>query len=154
MKKRILVLGILTVSVAKAQVTNFYTNVTNLWFHGYKTNVLAMGLQRLNVNSNDLPGLLIQLNYDIAFTQLESLSNSLNRVLVVGETVTNENFKTCYPFLKLCNEHMLEFLSTYHPTPTELTEEQAKGLIPNKPFLRVKELEALQKDGLCEPLDP
>jgi len=145
---------VFTASLLEAQTTNLYTTVTNLWFQRHKTEVLAFGQERLNINSNDMPGLIIKLTYDGAFTQLTTLSNSLQNVISVGKTITNENFVVCYPFLKISNEFMLDFLTTYQPSQIKLEEEQVKGLIPNKPFPYYKELEALQKDGLFEPLEP
>ena len=154
MKGLIIVLGVLAASAAEPQVTNFYTNVTNLWYQGHKSNVLEIAEQRLNINSNDMPGLLIKLAYEEAFLHLGTISNSLNNVIVAGGAITNANFKACYPRLKFNNEYMLEFATRYHPTPTQLMNERAKGFLPNKPFPYGKELEALQKDELCEPLDP
>ena len=155
MKKAIaLIISMLSSSLTEAQTTNFYTNVTNLWYQGQKTEVLAIGQERLNINSNDMAGLLIQWSYDLEFLRLDYVSNSLSRIVQSGASITNTNFKANYPFLKESMEDMLEFFSTYHPTPTELAEEQAKGLISNKTFADFIILEALQKDGLCEPLTP
>ena len=138
----------------EAQTVDFYTNITNLWYLGQKTEVLALGEQRLNVNSNDMAGVIIKLEYEEEFVQLNLISNTLNKINFIGETITNKNFQACYPDLKESNDLMLEFLKEYHPTPAEIIIEQAKSLIPNKPFALYKELEALQKDGLCEPLEP
>jgi len=154
MKKMLFAFCVLTTSLTEAQTTTFYTTVTNLWYQGQKTDVLTLGEQRLNINSNDMPGLIIKLAYADEFSQLAALSNLYCRVLAVGETITNKNFKTHYPFLQLATEVNLEFLTTYQPTPQELLEEQAKGLIPYKPFTYYLLLEALQKDGLFEPLGP
>lgn len=154
MKKLMFVFGLLAVSTAEAQTPNFHITVTNLWFQGYKSNVLEMAEQRLNINSNDMPGLLILNAYEMEFSQFDAVSNTLNRITLVGETITNENFKPYYPFLKFRNDYMLEYFSNYPPSPATRVEEQAKGLIPYKPFMFNKELEALQKDGLCEPLGP
>lgn len=40
---------------AHAQI-NFHTTVSNLWYQGHKTNVLAMAEARLAQNSNDKEG--------------------------------------------------------------------------------------------------
>jgi len=154
MKKMLFAFCVFTASLTEAQTTNFYTNVTNLWYQGQKAEVLALGEQRLNINSNDMPGLIIKLAYADEFSQLGVLSNLYCRVLTIGETITNEHFITHYPFLQFATEFNLEFLKTYNPSPSELLEEQAKGLIPHKPFIYYLLLEALQEDGLCEPLEP
>ena len=150
MKRWVLVFGILAVSTAKSQTTNFYTNVTNLWHQGHKSNVLEIAEQRLNTNTNDMPGLLIKLAYQEEFLLLDSISNTVNKTISVGGTITNQNFKTHYSSFKENQEFMLDFLTIYNPTPMELIQERAKGLIPQKPFIYSKYLEALQKDGLCD----
>ena len=150
MKRWVIVFGILVVSTAESQTTNFYTNVTNLWFQGYKSNVLEIAEQRLNASSNDMPGLLIKLAYEEEFLLIDSISNTVNNVIAVGGTITNKNFKGYYTSFKENQEFMLEFLATYHPTLPELIQERAKGLISQKPFIYYKYLEALQKDGLCD----
>ena len=153
MKKMLFVFCVFTASITEAQTTNFYTTVTNLWYQGQKSEVLTLGQDRLTINSNDLAGLIIKLEYDLEFLQLETISNSFIMVTVVGESITNENFQLLYPFLKESNDFMLELFTQSHFTPEELLLERAKGLIPNKPFALYKELEALQKDGLFEPLE-
>jgi len=154
MKKMLFAFCVFTASITEAQTTNFYTTVTNLWYQGQKTEVLALGNERLNIYSNDMPGLIIKLVYDLEFLQLETISNSFIKVTSVGETITNENFQLRYPFLKESNDFMLELFTQNPFTPEELLLERAKGLIPHKPFALYKELEALQKDGLFEPLEP
>jgi len=47
--------------------TNFYTNVTNLWYQGYKSNVLNIATARLAVNTNDIAGLILKAEYHFAF---------------------------------------------------------------------------------------
>ena len=155
MKKLIiLILCMLASSQTEAQTTNFYTTVTNMWNQGQKTEVLAIGQERLNINSNDMAGLIIKLEYQEEFLLLEGLSNLLIRASMIGASITNANFYACFPDFNEGTQWSLEFLSTYSPDSTELAIERAKGLISNKPFSYSKELDALQKDGLCEPLTP
>jgi hypothetical protein len=151
MKKILFVSCVFTVSILEAQTTNLHTTVTNFWYQGQKAEVLALAQERLNVNTNDMAGLIIKQAYDEEFLLLTSISNSYMRVISLGQSITNENFQALYPLLKANNEHMLDYLTTYHPSPIELLEEQAKGLIHNKPFTYDSELEALHKDGLFEP---
>ena len=157
MKKMLFVFCVFTASITEAQITNFYTTVTNLWYQGQKTEVLTLGQERLNINSNDMAGLIIKLEFESEFLQLASISNTSNKVLLIGESITNENFKLQYPDLKETIELDLETIAIFtgfNLALNELEAERAKGLIPNKPFTLYKKLEALQKDGLCEPLEP
>lgn len=152
MKTIIRTLAILTPFITKAQTPNLYVTVTNLWYQGHKAEVLPLGQNRLNINTNDMPGLLIKFEYEMDFSQLNYISNTIERIAHVGAGITNVNFKSCFRSLKEGNDLLLLVLSEYHPTPEELTIEQTKGLIPNKPFSKYKQLEALQEDGLFEPI--
>ena len=52
--------------------------VTNLWYQGYKTNVLAIAEQRLAANSNDLAGLVLKMEYDFSFLNFSNISNNMH----------------------------------------------------------------------------
>ena len=80
-------LMVVTGSTGLAQ-TNFYTNVTNLWYQGYKTNVLEIANTRLGANSNDIAGLILKAEYHLAFCEDAALSNAYLRVIQVADTIT------------------------------------------------------------------
>ena len=86
-----LILMVVGESTSLAQ-TDFYTNVTNLWYQGYKSNVLEIAEQRLSVNTNDIAGLILKVNYHIAFCERAAYSNAFLRVIQVGDTVMTTNF--------------------------------------------------------------
>ena len=50
-----------------------FVTVTNLWYEGHKSNVLAMADQRLAVNSNDLAGLVLRMEYDFSFVNTPAI---------------------------------------------------------------------------------
>ena len=54
-------------------VDNFVL-VTNLWYQGSKSNVLAIAEQRLAANPNDLAGLVLKMEYDFSFLSFSSIS--------------------------------------------------------------------------------
>ncbi len=126
--------------------TNFYTNVTNLWYQGYKTNVLAIASARLAQNTNDIAGLILKMEYHLAFSEMSEISNSFWRVINVGDTITSPHFSEKYPDKRANLLEILDFIRTNPISPAELTEEQAKGNINHKPLPAVL-IEALQKDG-------
>ena len=66
-----------------APMDNFSV-VTNLWYNGYKSNVLAMAEQRLAANSNDLAGLVMMMEYNLEYSNDSCLSNDIFRVLSVA----------------------------------------------------------------------
>jgi len=127
--------------------TNFYTNVTNLWYQGYKSEVLEIAEQRLNVNSNDIAGLILKAEYNFAFYEVDNISNAYLRVIQVGDTITTPNFVKRYQ--ERSRNRILWVLDDFaeNPvTPQEIQAEKPKALINQKP-LPANLIEALQKDG-------
>ena len=127
--------------------TNFYTNVTNLWYQGYKTNVLEIAHARLAINSNDIAGLILKAEYNFAFLEVSAISNSYLRVLQIGDTITTTNFLNRYQ--ESSRERILWILEDFAENPVtdqKLQKEKPKALIPGKP-LPASLIEALQKDG-------
>ena len=130
---------------AQAQ-TNFYTNVTNLWYQGYKSNVLAIADARLAQNTNDIAGLILKMEYNTEFSVMSEISNSFWRVINVGDTITTSNFVARFPRKRENLLTILSFIDENPLSPAELAIEQAKGNINHKPFPDHL-IEALQKDG-------
>jgi len=149
MKKLVitLVLTFACKGVVVAQ-TNFHANVTNLWYQGYKSNVLEIAEQRLNVNSNDIAGLILKAEYSFAFYEVKNLSNDYLRVIQVGDTITTPNFVKRYQ--ELSRERILGILDDFTEEPVtnqEIQAEKPKALINEKPLPDSRLLEALLKDG-------
>ena len=127
--------------------TNFYTNVTNLWYQGHKSNVLAIANARLAVNSNDIAGLILKAEYHFAFLEYSACSNAYLRVLQVGDIVTTTNFVKRYQgFSREDILWLLDDLAENPMTEQEIQAEKHKALIKHKP-LPASLIEALQKDG-------
>ena len=86
-------LVIATVSTSLAQ-TNFYTNVTNLWYQGggARSNVLEIANARLAIDTNDIAGLILKAEYHFAFLENEAVSNAFLRIIQVADTITTTNF--------------------------------------------------------------
>ena len=73
-----------------------YCTVTNLWWNGYKTNVLAIAESRLEANTNDIVGIVLKLEYDLSFTYLDDLTNSFPRALDVASRIRTPSFSALY----------------------------------------------------------
>jgi hypothetical protein len=144
MKQASFILILAFVFCVRAQ-TNFYANVTNLWYQGYKTNVLQIALQRLQSNTNDIAGWILKMECDVEFLDMPALSNSLQRVQTTGVTVTSPHFHALYAELFQETTLLLEMMKEY--SPDELAADKAKIPIPNEPFGHRSVLDALQKDG-------
>jgi hypothetical protein len=129
--------------------TNFYTNVTNLWYQGYKSNVLAIANARLAANSNDMAGLILKADYELEFYEGGNLSNCFLRVIQVGDTITTTNFvkrwqeeQSRYAILDL-----LDVIAETQLTPQQIQDEKQKAFINKKPLPDADLIEALPKDG-------
>ena len=123
--------------------------VTNLWYQGSKSNVLAIAEQRLAANSNDLAGLVLKMEYDLEFSNDSSLSNNVAVFLSAAEAATNCFVHTDYLKIKMNLNWFLEFLANeYHPTPSELVEEKAKACVLHKRMTYERYLKWLHDDGL------
>jgi len=147
MKKLVVILIVISGSVVFAQ-TNFYTNVTNLWHQGYKSNVLEIAEQRLNINSNDIAGLILKADYNFEFYEVDSLSNAYLRVIQIGDTITTTNFMERYQ--KASRESILGILDDFAEEPVtnaDIQEGKQKALIKYKNLTHSRLIEALQKDG-------
>ena len=149
--KKIMIMSALVFTVASplfAQ-TNFYTNVTNLWYQGYKSNVLAIANARLAANSNDIAGLILKAEYHLEFCEEAAISNAYLRIIQVGDTITTTNFVKCWQeegerqnFFDI-----LDHMAKNPLTPQQIQQERLKGFINKKPLGDAYLIEALQKDG-------
>lgn len=123
--------------------------VTNLWYNGYKSNVLAIAEQRLAVNSNDLAGLFLKLDYDIEFVNTQSVVATIPKILSLVPTINAGHFLRYRDEVLSDYQFFLNFiLHYYHPSPDELCEDRLKGFIPEKPLPSEKYMKALHDDGL------
>lgn len=152
MKKTIVILTIMLAAQLFAQtnapIDNFAL-VTNLWWNGYKTNVLQIAEQRLAANSNDLAGLILKLEYDIAFMNTTALSNDVNAIEQVACLHSEEAFNTVKPLFSFALTNILDFLAYgLNLSDEEILLERQKGFINAKPFQYEPVLNALHNDGL------
>ena len=152
MRKTIVILTIMLAAQLFAQtnapIDNFAL-VTNLWWNGYKTNVLQIAEQRLAANSNDLAGLILKMEFNIASNNVECFSNDINAVLANLCIVNGTNFARAVDDFRFDLNASLDFLQNgFHPTQEEISEDKAKFTINGKPFVYEQELKALHDDGL------
>jgi len=125
--------------------TNFYEQVSTLWYAGEKTSVLNIAEQRITQNTNDVAGLILKMEYQIEFVALDAVSNTMQRVLDVGSKITTTNFVAAYPLVQSDINHLLQVLPLY-PT-NEIAADIGKASISNKPLTSGYAIKALQDDG-------
>lgn len=145
MKKSIVILSLALMTSAALAQTNFTETVSTLWYDGYKTNVLNIAEQRLQANSNDIAGLILKMEYELEFLQLDAATNTMNRVLQVGGMITTTNFVAVFPKLEGSINHLQAVLPLY--PPDELAADQGKCNISGKPLSTSEILQALEDDG-------
>ena len=149
MKK--LMIGFMFAVVSGSNVlaqTNFYTNVTNLWYQGYKSNVLEIANTRLAANSNDIAGLILKAEYNLEFYEVNNISNAFLRVIQVGDTIMTPNFLELYQEVSRdCILGTLDDIAKKPITPQEIQAEKPKAFLKYKELAHDLLLEALLKDG-------
>lgn len=128
--------------------TGFYEEVSALWYSGQKSNVLNIAEQRLQQNTNDIAGLILKMEYQIEFVELDVVSNTMQRVLDVGSQITTTNFVAAFPLVQSDINHLLQVLPLY-PT-NEIAADRAKATIASKPLAAGEAIKALQDDGYFE----
>ena len=125
--------------------SELYATVTNLWWNGPKTNILAIAEERLAANENDIVGIVLKTEYDISFSRASVLSNSFRRVLSAGATVDTPAFELAYP--KIAWNVSGAFLSLERYTDAVYDEEHHKGFTTHKEMNMKWAWEALREDG-------
>ena len=153
MRKLCLMSIILVSSSLGAETPSFFSNVTNLWYHGHKSNVLAIAEERLRANNDDAVGLLLRLEYDIEFLNVERLSNSVLRVKSVFAPIETQNLSFWKPVFMETLDYLLDVQTTTN-FYARLDVDRAKAALPEKHMLFDDEVRALCLDGLVTNYPP
>ena len=135
-------------TVALASPTeNTYHAVTNDWYNANFSNVLELAELRLAANTNDLVGAYLKLSWDICFSDASTLSNSVTRVLDIGDTVQNAAFSNEYWRLRPMT---VSFRDDILPMYTEEVRQQelVRSTQPHKPIPERKWLKLLWDENL------
>ena len=128
-----------------------YHAVTNDWYNANFMNVLELADARLAVNSNDLVGTYLRLSWDICFSDIPTLMNSITRAVTLSEAVTNAAFSNDFQQLKPV---MISLRDDFLPnmTKAERLAELPKARLPHKPIPERHWLKLLWDNGLWLPL--
>lgn len=143
------VLALPAIAQTNAPPVDNFTIVTNLWYQGYKTNVLQIAEQRLAVNSNDLAGLVLKMEYDFEFINTTSISNDVLSVIATTMRTTNANIAAHRIEIRDDLQDFLSFLENdYRPSATEIEGDKAKANIIHQRMTYEDYLKWLHDDGL------
>lgn len=144
MNKRILALSFMLPAIAVLASPTF-DNFTNLWYTAQHSNALAMANQRLAANSNDIAGVLMKASWDFEFLEPADLSNTLARVVQVGNTCHSPTFKNIFEITKVDARLLLDTFAL-EPLEEKIADRSKRGLSGKLPHY-LEELKALDDDG-------
>ncbi len=150
MNGKMAILGVMVCSAAiilASPSENTYHAVTNDWYNANFSNVLELAESRLAANTNDLVGAYLKLSWDICFSDASTLSNSVTRVLDIGDTVQNAAFSNEFWRLRPMT---VSFRDDILPMYTEEVrqQEQVRSMQPHKPIPERKWLKLLWDENL------
>ncbi|MGN0832082.1 MAG: hypothetical protein ACI4RD_00355 [Kiritimatiellia bacterium] len=144
MKYKLLVL-ILAFTLRDANATAYFDNITNLWYTAQFSNVLAIANERLSSDTNDIAGLLLKASYDVSFHEATVVSNSLLRVLEVGQNVASPAFSNVFQITKIDANGILRYMSLRNNDQKQ--DDWTKEAQPGLDIHHIHELKALDDDG-------
>lgn len=145
MKKVLLICAVMISGCGADAQTNFFHTVTNLWHHGHKSNVLEMANARLAQNTNDIAGLILKMEYNFEFLNVNTLSNDIGRVITAGAAIQTKSFREQYDFIVQALGVTLKTLEDY--LPGELEADRQKSPPIHTPMTHEMLLELLYLDG-------
>lgn len=143
--RKSMILVLLVLIVRGTIASDYFSNVTNLWFQGYHTNVLQIADMRLSSNTNDIAGLLMKASWNSVYGSVDEMSNSLMRVVSVGGSVLTPSFINEFAVFRIDALCTLEYLSVC--TAEQREEDRSKGAVVGREIPYADELRALDEDG-------
>ena len=126
---------------------NTYHAVTNDWYNGNWTNVYELAQARLAANSNDLVAANIIVSYDVLFSDIGAMSNSVTRLIDAMD-------QSSAPALTNLNSRLrpgwVYFRDQFLPyqTAADLQQQHEKSYITHKPLDCDFVLKAIWDNGL------
>jgi hypothetical protein len=129
----------------------FSDYIERLWFEGKKAEVLDISTKLLQKNPDDIVGLILKIGYELEFLMLDGAIHTMDKVLLLGESIATNNFSTKFPLLQIDLSEVKKFIPNY--PPEELEKDRNKSNLPNKHFNFTFILIAAEEDGLVSISD-
>ena len=141
----------LTVALAftagETPTENTYVAVTNDWYNGNWTNVYELAQVRLAANSNDLVAANIIVSYDVLFSDIGAMSNSVTRLIDAMDQSSAPALTNLHSRLRPGWVYFRDqFLP--HQTAADLQQQHEKSYITHKPIDCDFVLKAIWDNGL------
>ena len=132
--------------VARSEEATPWTDgVNKRWRTGEFDKVLRIAHDRLSKNPSDLVGLILVINYDSEFLDLNHLERSIDQAISAGARVKSPHFAALYPRFVFVLRAEKEVMKNY--TPEQLERDRMKSGLKGKDLGFVEELHALELDG-------
>ena len=129
--------------------TSFTERVSAMWAQGDKDGVLQIAQERLVENSNDIAGLLLELDYGLEFIQADRVTNAIERLQTAMPAFSGANFSSLTNLLWMDGEVLRQVVTNAY-SPEEYAADLAKTNILGKRLIYLVPLEALEADGYFE----
>ncbi len=107
-----------------APSSNDFHSVTNDWYNGNFTNVYELACARIATNATDVVGAYLMLDWDLAFSDYATISNSMMRVVSCSDLVSVPAFTNAYG---KCRSLCISFCEDFIPKQDEATRESAQS---------------------------
>lgn len=126
---------------------NTYHAVTNDWYNGNWTNVYELAQARLAANSNDLVAANIIVSYDVLFSDIDSMSNSVTRLIYAMDQSSAPALTNLHSRLRPGWVYFRDQFLPYQ-TAADLQQQHEKSYIIHKPLDCDFVLKAIWDNGL------
>ena len=142
----VLLVGLASFGACRAE-TDLFAYVTNEWYQCRKDNVLRVAVERLADNPRDVVGLLLMLEYDMAYARNDEFTNSIERLRTAVVCVGTPEFRKRRDFFLLGLDSLV-FCATNELSQELSQEDIDKANEIRKPMNFLEEFKALDDDGL------
>ena len=126
---------------------NTYAAVTNDWYNGNWTNVLELAQIRRAANSNDLVAANIIVSYDVLFSDVGAMSNSVTRLIDAMDQSSAPALTNLHSRLRPGWVYFRDQFLPYQ-TAADLQQQHEKSYITHKPLDCDFVLKAIWDNGL------
>ena len=142
----VLIVGLASFGACWAE-TDLFNYVTNEWYQCRKDNILRVAVERLADNPRDVVGLLLMLEYDMAYARNDEFTNSIERLRTAVVCVGTPEFRKRRDFFLLGLDSLV-FCATNELSQELSQEDIDKANEIRKPMNFLEEFKALDDDGL------
>ena len=143
----IVLMAALAFTVDATPTENTYAAVTNDWYNGNWTNVLELAQIRRAANSNDLVAANIFVSYDVLFSDVGAMSNSVTRLIDAMDQSSAPALTNLHSRLRPGWVYFRDQFLPYQ-TAADLQQQHEKSYITHKPLDCDFVLKAIWDNGL------